>query len=889
VTFLFTDIEGSTRLWQHDEEAMRAALERHDSIVKSASDGHGGYVFSTGGDGFGVAFARAGEAVAAAVDAQAALLAEPWPEGARILVRMGLHTGEAEERDGDYFGTVVNRAARLMAVGHGGQVLCSAATADVVADAVLGLVDLGEHRLRDLDRAVRVFQVGRGGFPPLRSMESLPGNLPMQASSFVGREGELAEATEVLAGSRLVTLIGVGGVGKTRLALQLAADQLAAFPDGVWFCDLASVLDGLAVAGEVAATLGLQPAPGEDPARAVVGFAAGRRMLVVLDNCEHLLDGVAGLVDLFVRDAGPARIVATSREALGVAGERVLAVRPLGVAGEGERPEASDAVRLFVSRAGEARPGFVLTDDNAAAVVAVCRRLDGIPLALELAAARIASMGPGELAERLDQRFRLLTRGSRTARARHQTLRAAIDWSFDALDPSAQRGLASCAVFAGGFSLGAAEMVLADDDLDSLDVTDVLDELVRRSLVVVEQGASGATRYRLLETIRQYADERLDAQQAQRARRAHALWCAGFAEQAGDGLRGTDGLAWTDRLEPELENLRLAVGNASEDGDADTAMRIAGAFADWAYYTRPSLGLRIASLSEPALAVPGADEHPARSAVIAAAALHALNGGDTDRAWDLALRAAELARRDQKPPPIGAVLAAASNTGRVAQVERIVDLEPDEHTDLNDRAVAQCFRAMLHAVLLASDAVDEGRKAVELAESTGVLRYRASAHWALGVALSVDHPSEATGQLEAAIELARVGRDDFVLTHATNRLAHTTLALDPAQAAKLFHARLDEAQRLGSAQVNMWLILAAFLLAQAGRADVAASVLGALTGSVYLLNPITARDHQQAESRCREILGATEYTARHDAGRQIGTGEALQLALTALSAVAAGI
>jgi len=866
---------------------MTEALQRHDAILHSAIDAHDGYVFSTGGDGYAVAFARAGQAVAAAVEAQAALGVEPWPTGARLRVRMAIHTGEAEERDGDYFGTVVNRAARLMAVGHGGQVLCSAATADVVADAEWGLVDLGDHRLRDLDRAVRVFQVGRGAFPPLRSMEAFPGNLRTQASSFVGRDEELAEATEVLAASRLVTLTGVGGVGKTRLALQLAAEQLARFPDGVWFCDLASVLDGQAVSGAVAATLGLQPAPGEDPGQSVARFAAGRRVLVVLDNCEHLLDGAAALVDLLLHDAAPARVVATSREALGVAGERVLAVRPLGVPadGDGVTAAASDAVQLFVSRAAEARPGFVLTDENAAAVVSVCRRLDGIPLALELAAARIASMGPSEVAERLDQRFRLLTRGSRTARARHQTLRAAIDWSFDALDPVAQRGLASCAVFAGGFSLGAAEAVLADDSLDPLDAADVLDELVRRSLVVVEQSGS-ATRYRLLETIRQYADEHLDAQQAER-RRAHALWYAAFADQAGAGQRSAEAGNWRERLEPELENLRLAVMTGGESGAPATAMRIVGAFPDWAYYTRPTFGRVIASLSVPALAVAGADQHPARSAVTAAAALHALFGGDIDRAWDLALHAADLASRDQKRPPIGAVLAIAANSGRLAEVERIIDLDPRSYTDPEDQAVAQSFRAMLRAMLLADDAVEEARKAVEIADSTGVHSARAAAYWALGVALSVDDPSGAAGALQTAMDLCRVSRDDFLLTHASNRLARVTLALDPAQAARLFHARLDEAQRIGGAtQVDMWLMLAAFLLARAGHANVAATVLGALTDSIFLLNPITARDHQQAEAHCRDVLGEKEYDACYSAGRQAGTAQAFQRALTALSSVA---
>jgi len=404
--FLFTDIEGSTRLWQAAPDKMREALERHDSILRSAIDAHGGYVFSTGGDGFGAAFARADEALGAAGDAQAALGAEVWPEGAPILVRMGVHTGAVEERDGDYFGTPVNQAARLMAIGHGGQVLCSAVTAGL-AGAAVTLVDLGEHRLRDLSAAQRVFQVGDGRFPALRSLDAVPGNLPIVLTELVGRTDDIARLVSLVERERLVTLTGVGGIGKTRLALAVAAAVAPSFADGCWFAELAPATTGGEVLGAVGEAM---RGPATDRA-ALARYVADRQVLLVLDNCEHVLTDAAGLAQALLAAGPDVAIVATSREPLGVDGEAVRGVASLGVPDDEAAvadAAVTAAVRLFVARAESATGRFVLDESNVAAVTAICRQLDGIPLAIELAAAWVRAMTPAEIARRLGERFRLL-------------------------------------------------------------------------------------------------------------------------------------------------------------------------------------------------------------------------------------------------------------------------------------------------------------------------------------------------------------------------------------------------------------------------------------------------------------------------------------------------
>ena len=582
VTFLFTDLEGSTRLWEEQPEAMTAALARHDAIVRGAIASHHGRVVKTTGDGFHAVFGRPDDALGAAVEAQRAIAGEAREAGVQLLVRMGVHTGASEERDGDYYGTAVNRAARLMAVAHGGQVVATRAVQELVGDELtdsVELIGLGEHRLRDLAQPVEVFQVVAPGmareFPALQSLDALPGNLPVQHSSFVGREREVAELTALVREARIVTLTGVGGVGRRVLACQVAAEVAPEFRGGAWLVELARIRDPSVVVDGVAAVLGVTTRPGVALLDTLVGYLRPKELLLVLDNCEHLLDAVVELVRALEERCPGLVVLSTSREGLGIAGERIVAVRSLGLPHSADRDAvlSSDAARLLVERAIAVKSDFAVTDANAAAVAEVVRRLDGIPLALELAAARIPVLSPAQLAQRLDQRFRLLAGGERGAIERHATLRAAIDWSYDLLAAKEQRVLARMSVFSGGCSLDAAEAVCAGTGIDQDEVLDLVSALVARSLVVAEDAASGERRYRLLETIRQYAEERVDDAERAELRDRHADFYVEFAETAADGLRGPDQLRWLLEVESELENVRAALAWSVASKDAARAAR----------------------------------------------------------------------------------------------------------------------------------------------------------------------------------------------------------------------------------------------------------------------------------------------------------------------------
>jgi predicted ATPase len=498
---------------------MGRAVGRHYELLDEAIGAHRGVRPVEQGEGDSVvgAFARASEAVAAALDAQRALGCEPWPEGAELRVRMALHTGEAELRgEGNYFGPAVIRCARLRAIGHGGQVLVSQPTADLVVGRLpegASLADLGSHRLKDLGRPEQVFELRHpdlpGGFGPLRSLDAFPHNLPVQLTTFVGRRKELAEAAGLLASTRLLSLTGVGGCGKTRLALQLAADAAEHYPGGVWLVELAPVTDPGRVAASIAAVLGEGDA-GADTIEAIVSRLHADAALLVLDNCEHLLDAVAALADLLLRRCPRLVIVATTREPLGVPGETAWRVPSLALPGRFDAVQAEalsqfDAVRLFLDRAAKARPNFVLGVDNAPAVAQVCSRLDGIPLAIELAAARVRGMTVEQVAAGLDDRFRLLTGGARTVLPRQQTLQASVDWGYALLGDAERVVFRRLAVFAGGFSLDAGERVVAGDGLEAVEVLDLLLGLVDKSMVLAEDSG----RYRLLETLRQYGAARL--------------------------------------------------------------------------------------------------------------------------------------------------------------------------------------------------------------------------------------------------------------------------------------------------------------------------------------------------------------------------------------------
>ncbi len=580
-SFLITDIEGSTRLWEERAAAMAGALALHDALLRAAVEGNGGAVIKTTGDGLLAVFDDPISAISAALDGQRALRDAAWGETGALRVRMAIHAGTAEIRDGDYFGPALNRSARILAIGHGGQILVSAMAAVLLGDRAADgatLRDLGSHRLRDLDRPEQVFQVLvadlPGDFPPLRSLSTRRTNLPVQLTSFVGRERELADLEALVARHRLVTLIGTGGTGKTRLMLEAAGRLADGFADGTWLAELAPLGDPAQVASEIARALGAPEMPGQPALATCQAFLADKELLLLLDNAEHLVDAVAGIVERLLGAAPRLRILTTSREALAISGEAVVHLQSLSCpvsathktsGGEDEPIDiaaaaGTEAVRLFLDRATSVDPEFTLGATNVSSISEICRRLDGIPLAIELAAARVSVMSPDDIARRLGDRFRLLAGGRRTAVPRQQTLHALIDWSWDLLTEDDRRLLRRLSIFAGGWTAETAARIVVDDaDMgDEVELLDRLTRLVDRSLVIVDRGPS--TRFRMLETIRQYAREKLiGAHEVEGLADRHFSTFAALAVAAEPELRGPAMVDWLDRMDADAENFGAAL------------------------------------------------------------------------------------------------------------------------------------------------------------------------------------------------------------------------------------------------------------------------------------------------------------------------------------------
>lgn len=592
VTFLFTDVEGSTRLWEDHPGPMALALGRHNEIVRAAIESVGGFVFTTAGEAFRAAFSSAGIAVEVARAIQEALCSGSWPEPVELKVRMALHSGTCEERDGDYSGPVLSRTARLVALAHGGQVLLSNATAELVNDVLAegtALRDLGEHRLKDLGRPERVFQLEIEGvpaqFPPLRSLGTgeLPNNLPEQVSSFIGREREIGELRDLVERSRLVTLAGAGGSGKTRLALQVGVELLDGWGDGVWFVELAALTLPEQVEIAVASVFGIQPRAGRSLIDTLLGVFFDQRFLLILDNCEHVVSAAAEVSEAVLRRCPRVHIVATSREPLGADGESVYLVPTLSVLPDDTENiaeiAACDAVRLFLDRASNQQPSFVLDHHNAAVVASLCRRLDGIPLALELAAARLRSLTLEELHDHLEDRFHLLTGGNRGSLPRHQTLEALIDWSYQLLNPPERALLRKLSVFSGGFDLKSAEKVCRATGSDPFDVVDLVGSLVDKSLILADTVSSAVTRYRMLETIRQFASAKVQSEDGVTSygalRDAHAEVYLALSDEAAAHLASHEQVVWLNRLDAELDNILSATAHlAARPAQATKAMQL---------------------------------------------------------------------------------------------------------------------------------------------------------------------------------------------------------------------------------------------------------------------------------------------------------------------------
>jgi predicted ATPase len=846
VTFLFTDVEGSTRRWEADADEMRIALAAHDEVLRGTIEGHAGWLFKHTGDGVCAAFASPRSAVDAAVAAQRAL---------ELPVRMGLATGEAELRDGDYFGAVLNRAARVMAAGHGGQILLADSTAGLLSG--VDLIDLGPRRLRDLPNAVGVFQVHAPGlhtdFPPLRALDVSPGNLRPQTTSLIGRESEVTELEAAVRKHRLVTLTGVGGVGKTRLATEVARRLVDEFPDGVWLFELAAVTDPGAVPDAVAAVLGIIQQPGKGLSESVAAALDGRVRLLVFDNCEHVLNAADDLIEAILAASATTKVVATSREGLGIADERLWPVPSLDVGAGAD----SAAVTLFVERAQHVSPRFTVGDSGqAAAVVEICGRLDGIPLAIELAASRMAAMTASEVRDRLDQRFRLLV-GSRRGLERHHTLRHAVAWSYDLLDDTEKALLDRCSVFTGGFDLQSACAVAGFPDApDDFATLDLLDALVRKSLLVADR-SSGRTRFSMLETIRQFAEEQLVARgEASEIRAAHSRYFAGREADImalWDSPRQREAYDW---FIVELANLRTAFRWATDHGDLDVAAPIATYLG--------LLGLCIQThepiawaeeLIEPARTV----DHPRLTFLYAIASMCYTTGR-----IEAAIRYSDAGQivldKSREALPYGTEATLGAVYLAIGQPERWAELCRAQLARRRDTHVY--IRAWLVAALAfagsGGEAMDSADGLIEAAEATGNPLFLALALTAYGLAFRDADP---VGALNAG------GRGLVIAQDSGNRTIASGLAQILAQlevehggtVAAFDHLTLSirNYHNAGdTTSIRVPLAVLAVLFDRLGRYEPAATVAG------FALSPIAASAYPEiatAITRLREVLGEATY------------------------------
>ncbi len=727
VTFLFSDIEGSTTLLQRLGDSRYAdVLAAHQRLLRAAFKEADGHEIDSQGDAFLVTFPRARDAVAATVIGQRAIATHPWPDGVPVRVRMGLHTGEPVRSLKRYIGLDVHRAARICAAAHGGQILLSRTTRELIErdpPQDVELRDLGEHRLKDLQRPEQIFQVLHhdlpAEFPPLRSLDTVPHNLPIQLTNFIGRERELAEVKRLLGLSRLLTLTGVGGSGKTRLALQIAAEVLEGFADGVWLVELAALTDPTLIPQLVASTLGLReesistgsddPVPSststQRPLLAVLlDHLQTKQLLLVLDNCEHLIAACARLAETLLRACPRLHILATSREALGIAGETTWRVPSLLVPDPqdlvpSERLPDYEAVRLFIDRATSALPSFPVTDQNVRAVAKICHRLDGIPLAIELAAVRVKGLAVEQLAARLDDRFRLLTGGSRTALPRQQTLRAAIDWSYDLLSENERGLLRRLSVFVGGFGLEAVEAICGSGSLGESEILELLMRLVDKSLVLMDQ-PNGEARYRLLDTVRQYSrDKLLESGEASAVRERHRDWFLSFMERVAPEFQGPQENLWLDRVEVEHDNLRAALEWSLGEEESEAGLRLVGVLETfWRVRGYMSEGRK---WQERALLNSPKTTTLARRNALAAAARLALFQGDLERSAALAQECLTTSRVAGDQRTIGFALTTlagvAFDNGNLTRARALYEQALDEF-----RAVGDAWMIGISLLLLGS-------------------------------------------------------------------------------------------------------------------------------------------------------------------------------------------
>ncbi|HEV8298256.1 MAG TPA: LuxR C-terminal-related transcriptional regulator [Acidimicrobiales bacterium] len=869
VTFLFTDVEGATVLWEDHAADVEAALARHDEILRAAFADRGGRVFATSGDGFGVVFDHARDAVDAAVLAQRALAAETWPGDMRLRARMGLETGTARERDGSYLGPVPNRAARIMAAAHGGQVLVGARTASLLDGDEL--VDLGDHRLPDLPRAERLFQVHMDGapsqFPVPRTHDAHRGNLPMPTASLIGRERVLADIIELVRANRLVTLTGVGGVGKTRLSIEVGAALTTEHPDGVWMVELAPLTDATAVPDLIATTLGITPRAGIPVIHAVADALSGRRTLVVLDNCEHVVDAVAETLRELIARTSTLRVLATSREAIDVAGEQRRLVLPLALDGGVSSP----AVTLFVERARalQSRIDFDETA-TAAAVVEICRSLDGLPLGIELAAARTISMSPIDIRDRLGDRFRILTSSPRAPR-RQQTLRDVVAWSYELLDDDERALLCHAAVFAGGFDLAAITDVLGSDD--DLVVLDLIDSLVRKSLVTADN-AAGTARYVLLETIRQFAEDELAATSSLDAvRDRHA---ERFAHDAVARWARWNGPTWrdcVDWLEIELANLRAAFRWSWARGDIEIAADIAAhsALMGASIQLFETVGWAQELLDD---ATRADVRHLPR--LYTGAAWGCFTGRPAEAV--VAAQTAGKLERDPRYEPCEPGL-----SGLIEALAHVYAGHLDRYVDAAERVVALPGNArawglsLLLDGLQASGRVDEALaltdEAMAAARALGNPYFIAYAYWTAGGAHTNTDPDRALALWREGLDYVHQHRVDFFVGFIARDAARLRLVdANPDDALTMFDAAIDAFQQAGNvAQLTITLASATALFERIDRLDSAATLYAAIVRQPGSAHHVP--DLPELAGRLAAKLGDAAFRARGAEGAGMDLGD----------------
>ncbi|MET0442213.1 MAG: adenylate/guanylate cyclase domain-containing protein [Casimicrobiaceae bacterium] len=904
LTFLFTDIEGSTSKWDEQPEQMAQAVGRHDALLRDLVQLHKGRIVKTTGDGIYAAFESPVDGVAAVVDIQLAFLDPGATAGMGLRVRCGLHSGPVQSRDNDYFGSTINRTARIMNAAHGGQIVVSAAIAEQARDRLppeVSLKDLGTVRLKGLATSEAVFQVVHPklyqNFPALRELEATPNNLPQQLTSFIGREREREEIEEMLGGTRLLTLLGMGGLGKTRLSLQVGTSMMDAYPDGVWFIDLQTVRDDALVASETARVLGVREEPGRPLLQTLCAHLKTRKLMLIIDNCEQVIEVCADVANAILRSAPEVRIIATSRIALRVPGEQTYVVQPLPVPmrnADAETLAKSTSVQLFVQRAKLHKPSFDLTEKEAPAVAELVYRLEGIPLAIELAAARVRSLSVADINKRLNDRYKILTGGDRTLQARQQTLRALIDWSYDLLEDNEQILLARLSVFAGGFELPAIEAICGTDPLDVADVLDIITSLVEKSLLRVEDGEDGA-RYRMLETIRDYAREKLLMRDEQIATGvAHANYFLTVARSGNQGLDGPDEALWMRRLEDALDDLRAAISLAL-NGGADPVLSVrfeAALMGFWLLRGYVSEGRGYVRAS---LALPGVRESDSAygHALYVGAAL-ADSQGFHSEAQQLLDECLALRRKMDHKFDLACTLSTRAlvmlHAGRAAEARE----DESEAVDLFRQTEHRFGEAMslLHLGQIEAyegnnaSAREHLEQAVSLAREIDYGEVEGEGELLLGqVAFNSDDLAEAVARFERSLQVCLAAEERRGQATASWWLGKTDLARQDLDSARV---RLTGAMRTFHS-LEMFVELTGCLedygelLAAVGSADTGAQFIGvAASLRERLALPRSPQDEQRwhrAVARARESIGVPAFDAAVAKGRAWPTGDAVQRAL----------